>query len=79
MDPDYATMYTSDDPAPAAVWPVWSATGDSIEKLIRLMKNPWGEDKKLCNEMGLPIQKRPVFGQRHLIVITDLPQMQKSC
>lgn len=78
VHPEYATMFESGNTEPSAVWPVWSATTQPIEKLVRMMKNPWGEDSKRCANLQLATHQRPVLGQRHIIVITDLPQLSHN-
>jgi hypothetical protein len=78
IHPNQATLYESGVTKPTAVWPVWSATSDPISKLVKFIKNPWGENKKLCSDTTVTINECPVLGQRHIIVITDLPLLQQN-
>lgn len=57
---------------PAAVWPAWEY-GESIERLDDLIKKPWGENRRLCEDQNIPKEVRPVFGQEHRVVIAKLP------
>lgn len=69
----YAQMYETGKSRPTAVWPAWSASEDSISELVALIKKPWGESSRHLNEPDETL--RPSEGQRHLVVITDLPSM----
>lgn len=63
---------------PLAVYPTWSGKSDSVEELMRLIKNPVGEDKKLCNDKSVPQSLRPVYGQKHRIVIHNNPSVRSG-
>lgn len=56
---------------PKAFWPVWSFD-DSLDALIELLASPVGGDEELCNTDKVNSAIRPVFGQPHRIVITDV-------
>ena len=58
---------------PAAVYPTWKAT-ESLELLEEVMAHPMGDDPD-CYEADLPVDERPVEGQEHRVVVTDLPNM----
>lgn len=58
---------------PKAVYPTWSGKHDSWEDLQRLLDNPWGESKGLCENLSIPSGLRPVYGQKHRIVIHNNP------
>lgn len=60
--------------APVAVYPTW-CYGESLDDLEDLMANPVGENSDACSNTSLPVDERPVFGQEHRVVITDLPDM----
>lgn len=58
---------------PKAVYPTWCGTEDSWDQLERLINEPWGEDKKKCEDLSVPSGLRPVYGQKHRIVIHKNP------
>lgn len=58
---------------PDAVYPVWNASEDTLETLEWLSANPVGSDLKMCTDERVDIHMRPVFGQKHKIVIHHLP------
>lgn len=57
---------------PCAVYPTWSASTD-INLLEEMMAFNIGEDERACNDMRLRPDERPVLGQEHRVVVTDLP------
>lgn len=57
---------------PSAVYPTW-AYGDDLAILEELLENPPGQNMALCNDMTIPADERPVWGQEHRIVIIELP------
>lgn len=59
---------------PAAVWPVWSAVSDTWNGLEKLADSPISERPE---QMLLDRINRPVPGQDHVIVVTDLPNAQE--
>ena len=63
---------------PKAVYPTWAGTEDSWEDLERLINEPWGEDKKRCEDLSVPSSLRPVYGQKHRIVIHKSPPAQSG-
>lgn len=61
---------------PVAVYPTWCADGsESLEILEEMMQYPVGDDADACNDPTLEIDERPVAGQEHRVVVTDLPIM----
>jgi hypothetical protein len=58
--------------APAAVYPVWSY-GEEMTVLEELMASSVGEDPAACSDESVPRHERPVLGQEHRVVISDLP------
>jgi hypothetical protein len=57
---------------PYAVYPTWGY-GESSELLEEIISLPVGEDVKICSDMKVPGDERPVLGQEHRVIITDLP------
>lgn len=57
---------------PLAVYPTW-AYGDDAEILEEVIVKPVGEDITICGDTSLPADERPVLGQPHRVVVTDLP------
>jgi hypothetical protein len=57
---------------PLAVYPTW-AYGDDVEILEEIVQQPVGMDLKICSDSSLPPDERPVLGQPHTVVITDIP------
>lgn len=57
---------------PLALYPTWTY-GDPTEDLVSMIENPAGEDRQLCFDESTPIEERPVFGQEHRVVITEIP------
>lgn len=58
---------------PKAVYPTWSGKGDNSDDLLRMINEPWGEDKKKCEDLSLPSALRPVYGQKHRVIIHNGP------
>lgn len=57
---------------PVGVYPTWSY-GESIELLEEIIARPVGQDPDICNDLSVPPDERPVLGQEHRVVVTDLP------
>lgn len=57
---------------PSAVYPTWSY-GEEISLLEDFIERPVGKDMISCNDMSIPDDERPVWGQEHRVIITDLP------
>lgn len=58
---------------PAAVYPTWRY-GEDQALLEEIIFQPVGEDASLCEDDEIPREIRPVLGQEHRVVITDLPK-----
>lgn len=58
--------------APKAVYPTWQY-GDDAGLLEELCKANIGEQSVHCSDMTVPVDQRPVFGQEHRVVVTDIP------
>lgn len=57
---------------PKAVYPTW-AYGEEVELLEEMVESPVGNEERYCLDTSVPPDERPVFGQEHRVVITDLP------
>lgn len=62
---------------PDAVYPVWAYGGD-WNILEELVENPVGEDVDACSDKSVPRRERPVLGQEHRVVITDIPNVSSG-
>lgn len=58
--------------SPAAVYPTW-VYGEGLQTLETWLANPVGEDEQACGDMSLEPDVRPVLGQEHRVVVTDVP------
>lgn len=65
---------------PNAVYPVVSLIEDKdpISVLEELMGTPAGEDIEQCHDPKTPEDQRPVYGQEHRVVVTDIPDMSSG-
>ncbi len=61
---------------PKAVYPTWKY-GESFELLEEMIQFPLGADRDAC-EADVPPDERPVFGQEHRVLLTELPSAQLS-
>lgn len=68
---EYTVMDKYD--SPRAVYPVWSGKGDDISVLYDFIENPWGASEDLCEDQTITKGLRPIFGQRHRVVIHNMP------
>lgn len=59
---------------PKAVYPTWKY-GESFELLEEMIQFPLGEDREAC-EADVPPDERPVYGQDHRVLLTELPPGQ---
>lgn len=57
---------------PVAVYPTWRY-GDDTALLEEIVTRPIGADPELCSDLTVPADERPVFGQEHRVVITEIP------
>ena len=61
---------------PSAVYPVVSMMGEgAIAHLEELAANPTGQNEEQCLDLKVPVEERPIYGQAHIIIVTDLPDM----
>lgn len=68
--------YRHGDPVnPVGVYPTWDATSEPLELLEEMMQFPIGDDADACNDPGLELDVKPVAGQEHRVVVTNLPNM----
>jgi hypothetical protein len=64
--------------SPRAVYPVWSGTHDHIDVLYDFIENPWGESEKLCGDKSVTSGLRPILGQKHRVIIHNMPPVQSG-
>jgi hypothetical protein len=57
---------------PSAVYPTW-VYGEEASLLEELMAKPVGEDMTSCMDTSVAGDERPVWGQEHRVVITEIP------
>lgn len=62
---------------PTAVYPTWRY-GEDQSLLEEIIEQPVGEDRSICDDMSVAGDERPVFGQEHRVVVTDLPAMNSG-
>lgn len=60
---------------PTAVYPTWEYGEDSV-LLEEMIANPIGEDIDSCMDASVRPDERPVIGQEHRVVITNIPTVQ---
>lgn len=79
IGPQGSAEYRSGDEYghPSAVYPTF-CFGQEPQLLEELCAYPAGEDEDLCSDESLPLDERPVFGQEHRVVISDIPNMSKA-
>lgn len=58
---------------PVAVYPTWVYGEDDLSVLEDWLANPVGEDDRACSDKRFPLDERPVLGQEHRVVITNVP------
>jgi len=61
---------------PKAVYPTWKY-GESFELLEEMIQFPLGQDEEACNA-DVPPDQKPVYGQDHRVLLTELPSAQLS-
>lgn len=57
---------------PYAVYPTW-CYGEEAALLEEIVEQPVGMDLKVCSDFSVPADERPILGQEHRVVITELP------
>lgn len=71
---EYDIFRTLDNPI--AVYPTFSGQKDSWADLMKMIENPAGEDERACCDMKVEKSLRPVWGQKHRIIITNAAVMK---
>lgn len=59
---------------PVAVYPTW-CYGEDLALLEEILENPPGQNLEACNDKSVSGDERPVWGQEHRVVITDIPNL----
>ena len=62
---------------PIGVYPTWTGAED-LELLEEMMSDPVGENLKFCNDPNIARDERPVYGQQHRVIVTELPPMNSG-
>lgn len=57
---------------PLAVYPTWKY-GEDAGLLEEIIGSPVGLNPDHCMDMSVPVDERPVFGQEHRVVVTEMP------
>lgn len=57
---------------PTAVYPTW-CYGEDSAILEEMIAKPVGQDLTICSDRTIAPDERPVYGQEHRVVITELP------
>lgn len=57
---------------PAAVYPTFTY-GEPLSQLEDIMASNVGEDPIACAAPDIPVNQRPVLGQEHRVVVTEIP------
>lgn len=75
--PEGTAEYLPDDEMykPSAVYPTWNADVDSIPKLEVMCQHPWGNSLEHCTDTETPVELRPIYGQKPIIILNNLPNM----
>jgi len=60
---------------PVGVYPTWDASNDDLALLDEMMQYPLGDDADACNSPNVKIDERPVSGQEHRVVVTNIPSL----
>lgn len=58
---------------PIGVYPTWTYGVDDPAELVEFVENPVSENPSLVLDIGVPPDERPVHGQEHRVVITEIP------
>lgn len=62
---------------PTAVYPTWEY-GENANLLEEIMAKPVGEDESICGDRSVPRSERPVLGQEHRVIITNIPNVSSG-
>lgn len=60
---------------PLGVYPTWQY-GEDSSLLEEIISSPVGDDKNICFNLSVRPDERPVLGQQHRVVITDIPDVK---
>jgi hypothetical protein len=60
---------------PVGIYPTWDASTEELPILEEMMEYPVGEDSRVCDDLELAEDERPIFGQEHRVVVINLPRM----
>jgi hypothetical protein len=66
IDPEHNTLH------PAAVYPTW-CYGEPSALLEEMMANPVGQDEAACFDLTTQVDERPIWGQKHVVVVAEGP------
>lgn len=61
---------------PIGVFPTWDASCETLELLEEMMQHPIGDDADACNDPNIAIDERPVAGQDHYVIVTEMPMLR---
>lgn len=64
--------YRRGDTKPSAVYPTW-CYGEDFSLLEELVAENAADDEDITGDMSVPDDERPVLGQEHRVVVSDLP------
>ena len=62
---------------PLAVYPTWMY-GEDSSLLEEIVTHPVGKDQDICFDLTVRPDERPVYGQAHRVVITDIPDVKSG-
>ena len=60
---------------PLGVYPTW-VYGEDASLLEEMVSQPVGEDTNICFDLSVTPDERPVYGQQHRVVVTDIPDVK---
>lgn len=60
---------------PLGVYPTWEY-GERFELLEEMIAQPAGDDPSCYDDTTVPVQERPVKGQPHRVVVTEIPDLR---
>ena len=60
---------------PLGVYPTWQY-GEDASLLEEIVSRPVGEDPNICFDLSVSPDERPVMGQQHRVIVTDVPDVK---
>lgn len=63
---------------PFAVYQTWAYDQDTFDDLEDMLANPPGEDMALCCDPQIAVERRPVYGQEHRVIVTRYPDARTT-